>query len=60
MALRLARCFPPWPPADHAGIATQMVVEKQLAAEGRDRRSMGRDAFEQEVRRQPRQRGLRA
>lgn len=35
--------------ADHAGIATQMVVEKQLAAEGRDRRSLGREAFEAEV-----------
>lgn len=28
----------------------QMVVEKQLAAQGRDRRSMGREAFEAEVR----------
>lgn len=37
------------PGTDHAGIATQMVVEKQLAAEGRDRRSMGREAFEAEV-----------
>ena len=35
--------------ADHAGIATQMVVEKQLAAAGRDRREMGREAFEKEV-----------
>ena len=31
---------------DHAGIATQMVVERQLAANNEpDRRSMGRDAF---------------
>ncbi|MEO0438510.1 MAG: class I tRNA ligase family protein, partial [Pseudomonadota bacterium] len=30
---------------DHAGIATQMVVERQLAAEGLDRKGMGRDAF---------------
>ena len=31
---------------DHAGIATQMVVERQLAKEGNpDRRSMGREAF---------------
>ena len=31
---------------DHAGIATQMVVERQLAAEnGADRRTMGREAF---------------
>lgn len=28
----------------------QMVVEKQLAAQGRDRREMGREAFEAEVR----------
>lgn len=37
------------PGTDHAGIATQMVVEKMLASQGKDRRSMGRDAFEQEV-----------
>jgi valyl-tRNA synthetase len=37
------------PGTDHAGIATQMVVEKMLAAEGRDRRDMGREAFEKEV-----------
>ena len=34
---------------DHAGIATQAVVEKQLAAEGLDRRTMGREAFERRV-----------
>ncbi|MEL6724584.1 MAG: valine--tRNA ligase [Pseudomonadota bacterium] len=36
-----------WQPGmDHAGIATQMVVERQLAASGnQDRRSMGREAF---------------
>ena len=36
-----------WQPGmDHAGIATQMVVERKLAADGKpDRRSMGRDAF---------------
>ncbi|WP_027135675.1 valine--tRNA ligase [Geminicoccus roseus] len=35
-----------WQPGmDHAGIATQMVVERKLAAEGKDRRAMGRDAF---------------
>ena len=34
------------PGTDHAGIATQMVVERQLAAEGNiGRREMGRDAF---------------
>ena len=37
------------PGTDHAGIATQMVVEKMLAAEGKDRRTMGREAFEAEV-----------
>eukprot|EP00887_Chlorella_sp_A99_P007370 scaffold2.g7370.t1 len=37
------------PGTDHAGIATQMVVEKQLAAEGKDRRSLGREAFEAQV-----------
>ena len=35
-----------WQPGtDHAGIATQMVVERQLAAEGKSRRDMGREAF---------------
>jgi valyl-tRNA synthetase len=35
-----------WQPGtDHAGIATQMVVERLLAAEGKDRREMGREAF---------------
>ena len=36
-----------WQPGtDHAGIATQMVVERQLAEEGNaTRRDMGRDAF---------------
>ena len=40
-----------WQPGmDHAGIATQMVVERQLAAAGnQDRRSMGRDAFVDKV-----------
>ncbi len=37
------------PGADHAGIATQMVVERQLKAEGVDRRQIGREAFEQRV-----------
>ena len=31
--------------SDHAGIATQIVVERQLAAEGRSRHDMSRDAF---------------
>ncbi len=35
-----------WQPGtDHAGIATQMVVERQLNAEGLNRRDLGRDAF---------------
>lgn len=33
------------PGIDHAGIATQNVVEKQLAEEGQDRWSVGREAF---------------
>ncbi|GAB4389195.1 MAG: valine--tRNA ligase [Thermodesulfovibrionales bacterium] len=33
------------PGTDHAGIATQNVVERQLAAEGADRLSLGREAF---------------
>ena len=37
------------PGTDHAGIATQMVVERQLAAEGLDRRSLGREEFEKRV-----------
>ncbi|MEE9342796.1 MAG: valine--tRNA ligase [Gammaproteobacteria bacterium] len=31
--------------SDHAGIATQMVVERQLEAEGKTRHDLGRDAF---------------
>ncbi|MBN8937843.1 MAG: valine--tRNA ligase [Rhizobiales bacterium] len=40
-----------WQPGtDHAGIATQMVVERKLASENRtSRRSMGREAFLKEV-----------
>jgi len=30
---------------DHAGIATQMVVERQLAADGQSRIELGREAF---------------
>ncbi len=37
------------PGTDHAGIATQNVVERQLAAEGQDRHLLGRDAFIQRV-----------
>ena len=39
-----------WQPGtDHAGIATQMVVERQLEAEGTSRRQLGRDAFVKRV-----------
>ena len=34
---------------DHAGIATQMVVERQLEAEGLSREEIGRDEFEKKV-----------
>ncbi|MFQ5668061.1 MAG: valine--tRNA ligase, partial [Candidatus Binatia bacterium] len=37
------------PGTDHAGIATQNVVEKQLAAEGTSRHTLGRQQFEQRV-----------
>ena len=37
------------PGTDHAGIATQMVVEKQLAAEGLTRHDLGREAFLERV-----------
>ncbi len=39
-----------WQPGtDHAGIATQNVVEKKLAAEGTDRHAVGREKFEELV-----------
>jgi len=39
-----------WQPGtDHAGIATQMVVERQLNALGQSRLELGRDAFVQKV-----------
>ncbi|CAN5324376.1 valine--tRNA ligase [soil metagenome] len=37
------------PGTDHAGIATQTVVEKQLAAEGLSRHDLGREAFLERV-----------
>jgi len=37
------------PGTDHAGIATQNVVEKKLAAEGRDRHQLGREKFVEAV-----------
>jgi valyl-tRNA synthetase len=39
-----------WQPGtDHAGIATQMVVERQLEAEGKTRHDLGREAFTERV-----------
>jgi len=37
------------PGTDHAGIATQMMVERQLASEGKKRQDMGREAFIERV-----------
>jgi len=37
------------PGTDHAGIATQIMVERQLAEEGLTKRDLGRDAFEARV-----------
>src|SRR5512141_1990491 len=37
------------PGTDHAGIATQMLVERQLASEGVNRRQIGRDKFLERV-----------
>ncbi|PWQ93943.1 valine--tRNA ligase [Leucothrix arctica] len=39
-----------WQPGtDHAGISTQMVVERQLNAEGKTRHDLGRDKFVERV-----------
>jgi len=37
------------PGMDHAGIATQVVVEKELAKEGKTRQDLGREAFVRRV-----------
>jgi valyl-tRNA synthetase len=37
------------PGTDHAGIATQVIVERELAKEGINRRDIGRDAFVERV-----------
>ena len=37
------------PGMDHAGIATQNVVEKQLASQGKSRHDLGREAFLEKV-----------
>ena len=34
---------------DHAGIATQMVVERQLNTKGTSRQELGREAFVEKV-----------
>ena len=47
---RMKGCNALWVPGtDHAGIATQNVVEKQLAGEGLDRHAMGREKFVERV-----------
>jgi len=43
---RMQGCNTLWQPGtDHAGIATQMVVERQLAAQGITRHDLGREPF---------------
>ncbi|GAC1433197.1 MAG: valine--tRNA ligase [Terriglobales bacterium] len=37
------------PGTDHAGIATQMMVERQLSSEGKKREQLGREAFIERV-----------
>ncbi|MDR3791845.1 MAG: class I tRNA ligase family protein, partial [Terracidiphilus sp.] len=37
------------PGTDHAGIATQMMVERQLASEGKTRQELGREKFVERV-----------
>ena len=47
---RMQGCNALWQPGtDHAGIATQNVVEKQLHEEGADRQDLGREAFVKRV-----------
>ena len=47
---RMQGCNTLWlPGTDHAGIATQNVVEKQLLAEGLSRESLGRERFIERV-----------
>ena len=39
-----------WLPGfDHSGIATQIVIERQLAAQGKNRHDLGREAFLQRI-----------
>ena len=47
---RMKGCNTAWiPGTDHAGIATQIVVERQLAAKGVSRHDLGREAFLEKV-----------
>ena len=47
---RMQGCDTLWQPGtDHAGIATQMVVERQLAAQNLTRHALGREAFLERV-----------
>ncbi len=47
---RMAGCDTLWQPGtDHAGIATQMVVERQLNADGLTRHQLGREKFVERV-----------
>ena len=47
---RMRACNTLWQPgSDHAGIATQMVVERQLNAEGLTRQDIGREGFIERV-----------
>ena len=47
---RMRGCDTLWQPGtDHAGIATQMVVDRQLAEEGKTRHDLGREAFVERV-----------
>ena len=47
---RMQGCNTLWlPGTDHAGIATQMVVERQLAEQNIKRRDLGREKFEEKV-----------
>ena len=47
---RMCGCNTLWVPGtDHAGIATQNVVERQLATEGKTRNDLGRDQFIERV-----------
>jgi valyl-tRNA synthetase len=47
---RMKGCNTLWQPGmDHAGIATQMVVERQLLQEGKTRHDLGRERFIEKV-----------